>query len=347
MENRTERPSMIRILREWFFKSAPTVPSEPVPVVARRRSDFGAPRAGALEVTWLGHSTALIDIDGTRVLLDPVWAERASPVQFAGPKRFFDPPIALDELPDPDVVLLSHDHYDHLDKATVRVLARRGIRFIVPTGVGERFRKWGIDTEQVTEVAWWDEIQVGEVTITATPAQHFSGRSMLMTDRNRTHWCGFALRGPERSLYYAGDTGWFDGFTEIGEALGPFEMTLIEVGAYNRLWTDIHIGPEQGVRAVRTVQGGLMIPVHWGTFDLAMHGWTEPIERVLAAAAKQGVPVAVPRPGETVDPSDPPSVERWWPNLPWQTAEEHPIVAARARPTRSGPLNAAHVSRAG
>lgn len=347
MDSTIERPSMIRILREWFFKSAPTVPKDPIPVVTRSRADFGEVARGALRATWLGHSTSIIEIDGIRVLIDPVWADRASPVQFAGPKRFFEPPLPIDELPKLDVVLLSHDHYDHLDKSAVRTLARGGAAFVVPTGVGNRLSKWGIDPAQITEVGWWDAVQVGEVTITATPAQHFSGRSMLMNDRNRTLWCGYVLKGPERNVYYAGDTGWFDGFTEIGERLGPFDLTLIEVGAYNRLWADVHIGPEQGVRAVRTVRGGLMIPVHWGTFDLAMHGWTEPIERVLVAAATQGVRVAVPKPGESVDPSDPPPLERWWPNLPWQTAEEHPIVASRARMNRSGPLTTAPASGGG
>ena len=178
------------------------------------------------------------------------------------------------------------------------------------------------------ELDWWDAVDMDGVTITATPARHFSGRSPVMTDRNRTLWCGFTLTTREHRLYYAGDTAMFGGFSEIGERLGPFDVALIEIGAYNRLWADLHLGPEQAVEAFVRAKGSLFVPVHWATFDLAFHGWTEPVERLLVEAERRGIAVAVPRPGESLEPDLAPPVERWWPDQPWESAEEHPIVSS-------------------
>ncbi len=314
---------MIRLLRRWLRNSAPTVPKGPLPVLRRSRADFDVPPESGARVTWLGHATSLVEIDGTRLLIDPVWAERASPVSWFGPRRFFAPPLPLDDLPEIDAVLVSHDHYDHLDKIAVKQLAAGGHRFVVPTGVGAVLIGWGVHQHQVIEVAWWDRVEVGSVEITATPTQHFSGRSLLMHDRNRTGWCGFAIRGASAGIYYAGDSGPFGGFAEVGRRLGPFDATLVEIGAYDRMWADIHLGPECAVDAVVAARGGLMIPIHWATFNLAMHGWTEPAERVRVAAARAGVPLAIPRPGASVDPHAPPPVEVWWPDLPWERAEDH------------------------
>ncbi|HKP16376.1 MAG TPA: MBL fold metallo-hydrolase, partial [Gemmatimonadaceae bacterium] len=258
-----------------------------------------------------------------RLLVDPVWAERTSFVSFAGPRRFFAPPLPLAELPEVDAVILSHDHYDHLDESLVRAIAARGLRWIVPLGVGRWLARWGIAARDVTELDWWDTTRVGAVTLTATPARHFSGRGIGSTDQ--TLWCGWAIVGAERRVYYAGDTAMQLEFSEIGERLGPFDLTMIEVGAYDRLWPDVHLGPEQAVAAHRLVRGTAMLPLHWGTFDLALHGWTEPIERTLAEASRDGVLVATPRPGGMVEPIDGISSVLWWPALPWRTAAEAPI----------------------
>jgi L-ascorbate metabolism protein UlaG (beta-lactamase superfamily) len=313
-----------RALPEFFFGgSKHRRPDAPIPVEPRTAADFATPPASGLRVTWLGHSTTLLEIDGARLLIDPVWAERASFVSFAGPTRFYPSPLPLAELPSVDAVLLSHDHFDHLDESLVRTLAPRGLRWLAPLGVGDWLRKWGVPPGDVTELDWWDSARVGDLTLTATPARHFSGRGIGSADR--TLWCGWVVESREHRVYYAGDTAMQNEFAEIGQRLGPFDLTMIEIGAYDRLWPDVHLGPEQAVMAHRLVRGGVMLPVHWGTFDLALHGWTEPIERALVAAERQGVRVATPRPGGMVEPLVYESRERWWPDVPWRSAEEAPI----------------------
>ena len=311
----------------WDFVTADRElrrPSISVPTVPRARGDFEP--AHDLRITWLGHSTALVEIEGRRLLVDPVWSRNASPGPLFGVARFFEPPLALAELPALDAVLLTHDHYDHLDWRTVRRLADRVPRWVVPLGVGAHLERWGVPAGRITEADWWDALEVDGVRVVSTPSRHFSGRSV--TDRNRTLWCGWALLGLDHRVWVSGDGGMQGAFSEIGARLGPFDASLVEVGAYNAHWADIHMGPEQAVEAVRRARGGLMIPVHWGTFDLALHAWTEPAERVLVAAEAAGVPVAVPRPGQSVEPLDAPAVERWWPELPWQTAAEAPVVSS-------------------
>jgi L-ascorbate metabolism protein UlaG (beta-lactamase superfamily) len=313
-----------RAFGEFFFGgSKHRRPAVPIPWERRAAADYDAPPASGLRVTWLGHSTTLLEIGRARLLIDPVWAERASFVSFAGPKRFYPPPLPLAELPPIDAVVLSHDHFDHLDAALVRSLASRHLRWVVPLGVGDWLGKWGVRPSDVTELDWWESTTVASATLTATPARHFSGRGPGTTDR--TLWCGWVVAADQRRVYYAGDTAMQDEFTEIGERLGPFDLTMIEVGAYDKLWPDVHLGPEQAVRAHRLVRGQAMLPLHWALFDLALHGWTEPMERVLVAAAREGVRVATPRPGGRVEPASLGAVERWWPDVPWQSAAEAPI----------------------
>lgn len=312
-----------RILRESLFGGSDyRTPDDPVPVVRRTRADYQRPPESGLRVTWLGHSTMLLEIDGRRVLIDPVWGERASPFTFMGPKRFFAPPLPLAELPEVDAVVISHDHYDHLDVPTVKALDARGVRWIVPLGIGAHLVAWGVPGTRITELDWWQDAQVGGLTITATPARHFSGRGL--TDANRTLWAGWAIAGPSHRVFYSGDTALHDELVEIGRRLGPFDLTMIESGAYDAMWADVHLGPEQAVLAHRLVRGDVMLPVHWGMFDLAMHGWTEPMERVLAAADSQGVRVASPRPGDMVEPAALPPATRWWPRAPWETVAQAP-----------------------
>lgn len=312
-----------RATREFFFGGSDyRSPDAPVVPLRSRGADYAVPPASGLRVTWLGHSTMLLEIDGRRLLIDPVWGERASPFTFLGPKRFFPPPLPLDELPELDAVVISHDHYDHLDMPTVKALVARGVRWIVPLGVGAHLASWGVPDERITELDWWDDVQVSGITVTATPARHFSGRGL--GDGDRTLWAGWAFAGPSRRAFYSGDTALHDEFIAIGERLGPFDLTMIEAGAYDALWADVHLGPEQAVLAHRLVRGDVMLPVHWGMFDLALHGWTEPMERVLVAADSQGVRVAAPRPGEMVEPAALAPPTRWWPAVPWETVAEAP-----------------------
>ncbi len=313
----------LRMLSEFTFGgSAYRTPTDVLPVMARSRADYARFPDSGLRVTWLGHSTMLLEIDGQRVLIDPVWGERVSPFTFMGPKRFFPPPLAIAELPPIDAVIISHDHYDHLDVPTVRALSARGVRWLVPLGVGAHLAAWGVADSLITELDWWDATKVGALTITATPARHFSGRGL--TDSGRTLWAGWAFAGAVHRVFYSGDTALHDEFTAIGERLGPFDLTMFEVGAYDAMWADVHLGPEQAVLAHQLVRGDVLLPVHWGLFDLALHGWTEPIERVLVAARDAGVRVSAPRPGDMVEPSALAPIERWWPTVPWKTAAEAP-----------------------
>lgn len=312
------------MLREFFFGGSEyRQPREPVPFVRPAGVDYATPPATGLRFTWLGHSTILLEIGGMRLLIDPVWSQRVSPFSFAGPKRFFPPPMPLAELPAIDAIVLSHDHFDHLDQQFVRAFAGRTPRWIVPLAVDGWLRQWGVDSNTITDLDWWESTRIGEVTLTATPARHFSGRGLR--GRDRTLWCGWSFHSAAHRVYYSGDSAMQDEFAEIGARLGPFDLTMIDAGAYDALWADVHLGPEQAVLAHQLVRGEIMLPVHWALFDLALHGWTEPIERVLVAAQKAGARVIAPRPGELVEPTVPKAVARWWPALPWRTAEEAPV----------------------
>jgi L-ascorbate metabolism protein UlaG (beta-lactamase superfamily) len=233
----------------------------------------------------MGHSSSLVELDGFRILIDPVWDERAAPTQWVGPKRFFPPPLSLEDLPPIDVILVSHDHYDHLGAGTVGRLSRmekmQRARWITPLGVGTILSSLGVSPTRVTELDWTDQVQIGALTITALPARHFSGRSPF--NSFETLWASFALIGPKHRIYYGADSGEWYGFCEIGEALGPFDLTMLEIGAFDPLWADIHMGPEGAVRSFRALGGyGLLMPIHWGLFDLALHHWLQPIETIVA-----------------------------------------------------------------
>jgi L-ascorbate metabolism protein UlaG (beta-lactamase superfamily) len=261
---------------------------------------YRVPPVSGLRVTWLGHSSMLVEIDGVRVLIDPVWDERASPTRWSGPKRFFAPTMGLEELPELDAVLISHDHYDHLGKETIRRLAGLGsmkdVRWITSAGVGEILVGFGVARERITELEWTEGVSVGDVRVTALPARHFSGRGMM--NRFHTLWSSFVLKGSEHTVYFGADSGWWEGFAEIGATYGPFDVTMLEIGAYNDLWSDIHLGPDGAVRAFKALGGtGLMMPIHWGLFDLALHGWRQPMERLLEIADAEGIRVWAPAPG--------------------------------------------------
>ena len=252
-----------------------------------------APETG-LRVTWFGHSSTLVEMDGVRVLIDPVWDKRASPFKWLGPKRFFRPTMRLREMPRVDVVLISHDHYDHLGEVTVRGLAENmpDVRWVTSLGVGAELQKFGVEARLITELDWTESTTVEGLTITSVPARHFSGRSLR--NRNETLWASFVLAGEKHKVYYGADSGLWDGFREIGEQYGPFDLTMLEVGAFNEAWKDIHLGPEGAAKAFAMLGGGLMMPIHWGLFNLALHGWKEPIERVW----ELGVRIFSPQPGQ-------------------------------------------------
>ncbi|WP_372076323.1 MBL fold metallo-hydrolase [Vibrio amylolyticus] len=247
----------------------------------------------------LGHSTLLMRLNGQLILTDPVFSDRASPVQWAGPKRFHDSPISIADLPTIDAVIISHDHYDHLDKAAIKALKEKVNVFITPLKVGQRLIEWGVPKNKVIELDWWQETQVEDITIVATPSQHFSGRGLL--DRNHTLWASWVIKSNDRNIFFSGDTGYFSGFKEIGERYGPFDVTLMETGAYNALWKDIHMMPEETMQAHRDLKGHYLLPIHNSTFDLALHDWYEPFERIIKLGEEYNVPILTPTFGQEVN----------------------------------------------
>lgn len=300
-------------MRRWLAGHEQRVPPGPMPIVSLTTADFAQPPASGLRATWLGHSTVLVEIDGARILFDPVWARRASPSSLIGPKRFFEPPLPLNYLPALDAIVASHDHYDHLDRGVIRALARSAVqsraRFVVPLGVGAHLERWGVAPNRITELDWSESTTVGPLTLTATPARHFSGRGL--NDRNHTLWASWSVAGPVHRVFHSGDTGPFPGVVRIGEEYGPFDLTFIKIGAYGDTWPDIHLTPEQAVDVNSKVRGKVLLPIHWGTFNLAFHAWDEPAERVVVAAGGS-TRLVMPRPGESVEPATARPVELWW-----------------------------------
>jgi L-ascorbate metabolism protein UlaG (beta-lactamase superfamily) len=289
-------------------KPGGTVPMGTLPVEALTREQLDA--APDRSLYRLGHSTVLLKLRGQFWLTDPVFAERASPFRRFGPKRFHAPPIALADLPPLRGVVLSHDHYDHLDRDTVLALAETTGVFLTPLGVGDRLIEWGIDPAKVRQLDWWQSAEVDGLAFTATPAQHFSGRSLM--DGNSTLWASWVIVDDKLRVFFSGDTGYFDGFKTIGERLGPFDVTLIETGAYDAQWPYVHMQPEETVQAHVDLRGRWLVPIHNGTFDLAMHRWQEPFERVTGLTVSRGIALSTPRMGERLDLVTPHRGDRWW-----------------------------------
>ena len=314
------------VLFEALSRNSESKPMRPIPMAAPQPRSAAAP----LAVTWLGHSTALVEIDGYRVLTDPVWSERCSPSKTLGPGRLHPPPLDLEALPALDAVVISHDHYDHLDMDTVRMLGRtQRAMFVTALGVGAHLREWGIPAKRIVELDWNSSYTIDDLTLTCTPARHFSGRFL---QRNNTLWSSWAFTGPRHRVYFGGDTGYTGSFADIGATHGPFDLTLLPIGAYNKTWPDIHMNPEEAVRAHLDLNasasggdpnaaapGGVLVPIHWCTFRLAPHPWAEPADRLVAAALTEGVEIAVPKPGgrvvpagSTIGSAGPQALQRWW-----------------------------------
>lgn len=291
-----------------FNKPAGTLPDRSLPVQALTRAELLAAPDGSLYR--LGHSTLLFKLRGKFWLTDPMFSERSSPVQWLGPKRFHAPPISIDELPPIEAVILSHDHYDHLDHASILQLREITAHFIAPRGVGDILVDWGVDPGKVQQFNWWQSTELAGVRLVATPAQHFSGRTLW--DRNGTLWSSWVILDGEHRIFFGADSGYFDGFKTIGERLGPFDVTLLEAGAYDPRWTAIHMLPEQTVQAHQDLRGRWLLPIHNGTFDLAFHTWDQPFERVMQAASLQGAQVTTPVMGERIDLRNIGPGRAWW-----------------------------------
>jgi len=320
--------TVFKVLPLYLNNKAESEPKQPLGPFRTDASVYATEPASGLRVTWLGHSSMLIEIDGVRVLVDPVWEERASPSQWFGPKRFFAPPLALEELPSIDVVLVSHDHYDHMGGETIRRLSRLNAtakaRWVTSVGVGKRLRGFGVQEGRISELDWTQSVETAGGTlrdlgpglkITAWPSRHFSGRGIF--DRFTTLWGSFVLEGPQHRVYFGSDSGYWDGFAEIAAQYEGFDLTMLEVGAFHPLWKAIHMGPDGAAQAYASMGGvekaGLLMPIHWGLFNLALHAWREPMERIMELAEGGGIRLWSPEPGVPTD------VERgkevvsaWW-----------------------------------
>ena len=305
---------MPTVLRRLITGKEERVPRIPLGPFRTDLAVFSKPPASGLRITLLGHSSLLVEIDGTTLLIDPVFSKRASFVQWFGPGRFFAPPFAIDELPPLDAVLLTHDHYDHLDSAAVQQLQDRTPLFICSEGVGGHLQRWGIDTAKVQELNWMDSFTVRSstatpLTLTALPARHFSGRSFK---RYTTLWSSFVLKTDRHNVYHGADSGYYEGFHEVGQSFGPFDLATLEIGAFDPLWADIHMGPDNAMLAAADLRARVLMPIHWGLFNLAFHDWFQPPERITELAAAAGLPLFLPEPGTPTEFTGHANNTLWW-----------------------------------
>jgi len=309
---------MLKLIPLYLNNKEETVPRRPLGPFRTDARVYEAPPATGLRVTWFGHSSMLLEIDGVRVLIDPIWDERAAPMQWLGPKRFFPPTISLQELPAIDAVLVSHDHYDHLGKGTMQQLSRLPVlanaQWVTSLGVGKLLAEYGAPAAQIQELDWTGTASIaqGACTVMSLPARHFSGRSLF--NRFETLWGSFVLQGKQHRVYYGADSGLWDGFSEIGAKYGPFDLTMLEIGAFHEMWKELHMGPDGAAQAYRDLGGperaGLLMPIHWGLFNLALHGWRQPMERLLEIARELRLPLFSPEPGEPTEVL--PMQSAWW-----------------------------------
>ncbi|MBA9076058.1 MBL fold metallo-hydrolase [Rufibacter quisquiliarum] len=301
----------VKIFAKFLGGVEGATPEDELPQVKLTPADFPAPSASEIKVTWFGHSAVLLEVGGKRIFADPMLGQRASPVSFIGSKRFNkELPIAMENLPALDVVLLSHDHYDHLDHGSIKKLMGKTRHFFVPLGVAAHLVKWGVAKEKITELDWWETAQFEGLFLAAAPARHFSGRGL--TDRDQTLWCSWVVKAGEQSVYFGGDSGYDRHFKQIGEKYGPFDLTMLECGQYNEAWKYIHMMPEETAQAHLDLKGKVLMPTHWGAFSLALHHWKEPIKRLTKAAARQHIQLATPLMGQRWRVGQELPTQQWW-----------------------------------
>ncbi len=270
-----------------------------------------SPKAEEFTVTWLGHSTLLLQIEGLNILFDPVFSDIASPVSFVGPERFSPRPIEIGELPELDAVIITHDHYDHLDYSTICALKDKTKRFVVGLGVENHLLRFGVEEAKISSLVWWQEMELGSLTVACTPARHYSGRSL--NDHNATLWTSWVLRGSDIQVYVSGDTGYGDHFAEIYRRYGSFDLALLDCAQYNERWHEVHMFPEEAVRAAGELHAKTLMPIHWGAFSLSLHAWDDPAQRFTQRAEEQGFEVITPKLGQTVTWNERDAAkERWW-----------------------------------
>lgn len=309
-----------RIMWNFFFnKPADTRPSGGIPVQPLTKQQLLAAPNNTLYR--LGHSTMLLKLHDAFWITDPMFSDRASPVKWAGPQRFHALPISIDELPPIKAVIISHDHYDHLDHDSIMKLAAKTEYFMTPLGVGDILVEWGVPSSKVKPLDWWQEMEIAGVRLVATPARHFSGRGLFK--KNQTQWASWVIMASDQRVFFSGDSGYFDGFKKIGDKYGPFDVTMLDTGAYNENWPEVHMHPEESMQAHIDLRGRYLLPIHNGTFDLSMHSWLDPFDRIVALGNIQRIPVFTPVIGEPV------IIQSAISGLPWWKAVDQAKVPGR------------------
>ena len=301
----------LKLFREFLSTKENRVPSEEIQVKPIEKEVFHQQTNG-VKICWLGHSSMVVEIEGKIILIDPVFSKRVSPFSFLGTKAFpYSKEYSLADLPQIDLVLISHDHYDHLDYKTIKRFQDQNVKFLTTLGVGDHLESWGINRDRITELDWWDEYQLtNEIRLIATPARHFSGRGL--TNRFSTLWASWVIAGANHRVFFGADSGYFPGFKTIGEKFGPFNLAMLECGQYSQYWPSIHMAPEETFQAAKDLNAKSLLPIHWGKFKLSIHPWTEPIERLIAANNENKISIATPKIGQTIDLANPLPNEFWW-----------------------------------
>ena len=300
----------IRMLPKFFQSNPNSRPDFEIPVLKVDSLDLVEFKEPA-RLVWFGHSAFLLQIDGKNILLDPMFGDVPAPHPLLGKKRYSSElPIEVEKLPVIDLVLFSHDHYDHLDYGSVQKLKEKTKQFLTPLGVGSHLLHWGVEKEKITELDWWEETTVDGLFLAFTPSRHFSGRGL--NNRFSTLWGSWVIQGLQEKIYFSGDSGYGGHFQKIGEKYGPFDFAMLECGQYNENWKEIHMMPEETAQAGVDLGAKTIMPIHWGAFTLAMHSWTDPVERVLIKAEQLDIPVFIPKIGEFFEVEPEMQIKEWW-----------------------------------
>jgi len=302
----------VSVLRDYIGGIPNQVPKNPLPVLPVDSMTIVSKSDSLVRITWFGHSAFLLEIDGRNILIDPMFSNVPGPHPWLGPRRFSDGiPIEIEKLPQIDLVLFSHDHYDHLDYESVSKLKNKVKKFYVPLGVGSHLDAWAVERHKIHELNWWDEISLDELQFVCTPARHFSGRGIF--DRNTTLWASWVIKSNRFAIYFSGDSGYGPHFKDIGEKYGPFNFAMLECGQYDERWESVHMMPEQTAQASLDLNADIIMPIHWGAFVLALHSWKDPLQRLTKKAQELNVKVITPKIGEQFTLNEPIlNNNNWW-----------------------------------